>query len=141
MGNDIYANRGYSLQDNTWHQVVSTYEGDIRTMYIDGIQAVSDNPADHNVQTSENFMIGKTNMNPDVTEFVGAMDEVKVYNYAITSTDVAQSYVSIRGGDLCVVNLNYDYNNSCEVDLEDYAAFMTEWPDCGLYPTCVNIVE
>lgn len=136
--NDLNADRGYSLTDEQWHQVVSTYDGDLRTMYIDGIRAASDNPVPHNVQTSENFMIGKTNMTGSVTEFVGAMDEVKVYNYALTGLDVAKSFTDIRGGELCFARPSMDLNNDCTVNLSDFSALAGQWLECGLVPTCMN---
>ncbi len=139
--NDLSASRGYSLADEKWHQIVATYDGVTKVIYIDGIEAGSNNPQPHAVPSSINFHIGRTNTTNDSEYFAGAMDEVKVYNYALSATDVAQSYVAIAGGDLCVVELNYDLNNDCKVNLEDFAMFMSEWLDCGLLPTCTNVIE
>lgn len=137
--NDLVASRGYSLQDNTWHQVVATYDGTVRKIYIDGIQAVSHNPAPHAVQTSENFLIGKTNTTNLTAEFfVGAMDQVKVYNYALTAIEVGQLYTDITGGDVCVVPPTYDITNDCKVNLDDLAALAGGWLDCGLVPSCIT---
>ena len=139
--NDLSASRGYSLADENWHQIVATYDGATKVIYIDGIEAGSNNPLPHAVPSSINFHIGRTNTTGNGEFFAGALDEVKVYNYALTATEAAQSYVSIAGVDLCVVELEYDFNNNCKVDLEDLAMFMVEWLDCGLLPTCTNVVE
>jgi hypothetical protein len=137
--NDMSISRGYSLVDNVWHQVVVTYNGTTRVGYIDGIQAAVDNPAPHNVPSSVNFLIGKTNASNLTAEFfVGAIDEVKVYNYALTKINVAKSYTDIRGGDLCVYPPAYDLTGDCRVNLDDLALLAAEWLDCGLVPVCVN---
>lgn len=137
--NDLKANRGYSLQDDTWHQIAVTYDGTTRIAYIDGIEAATDNPVPHNVQTSENFLIGKGNTTSATGEFFnGAIDEVKVFNYALTELEVARSYTDIRGGDLCVYRPAYDLTGDCRTNLDDLAEMGAEWLECGLVPSCIN---
>jgi hypothetical protein len=137
--NDLDISRGYSLADNAWHQIVVTYDGSTRVGYIDGIQAAADNPAPHNVQTNENFLIGKTNTaNPSAEFFAGAVDEVKVYNYALTPLQAALAYTDFAGGDLCAFPPAYDVSHDCRVDLEDLALLATEWLECGLVPACIQ---
>ncbi len=139
--NDLNAELSYSLQDDTWHNVVSTYDSVTRTVYVDGLKVVSDTPAPHNVQSSENFMIGKTTMSAETFEFVGAMDEVKVFNYAITASDVAEHYTAFTGESICLSKPVYDFNDDCKVDLSDIADMMAEWLTCGIYPDCINSIE
>lgn len=136
---DMSATRGYSLTDDNWHQVVVTYDGTTRVIYIDGIQAATDSPAPHNVQTSENFLVGKANSLTSMAEFFeGALDDVKVYNYALAKIEVAKSYTDIRGGELCAVPPAMDLNGDCVVDLSDVAEIAANWLECGLVPTCLE---
>jgi hypothetical protein len=136
--NDLVASRGYSLRDNNWHQAAVTYDGNIRTIYIDGIQANSNNPLPHNVQSSVNFLIGKANTTSATAEFFnGPLDEVKVLNYALTAIEIAQAYVTVKGGELCVVRPAYDVDGDCRVNIADLTLFASEWLECGLVPTCL----
>lgn len=136
---DTGGNRGYSLIDNKWHLVTVTYDGDVRVIYIDGLRAGGDNPAPHAVATSENFLIGKTNT-IDVTGefFSGAIDDVRVYNYALDPIDIAKSYTNVMGGQVCMVRPAYDLTSDCIVDMADFALFAAEWMECGLVPGCMN---
>ncbi|MBN2063704.1 MAG: immunoglobulin domain-containing protein [Sedimentisphaerales bacterium] len=137
--NDLTASRGYNLDDNQWHQVVATYDGDIKTIYIDGVYAGSNNPLPHNVQSSVNFYIGKANTTSATGEFFnGAIDEVAVYNYALTELDVAYSYYDMTGDKVCVERPAYDLDSDCQVSLADLAIIMADWLDCSLVPDCLS---
>lgn len=136
---DTGGNRGYSLIDNNWHLVTVTYDGDVRVIYIDGLRAGGDNPGPHAVATSENFLIGKTNtLSPTGEFFSGAIDEVRVYNYAITPIEAAKAYTDILGGQLCVVRPAYDVTGDCIVDMADFSLFAAQWLECGLVPGCLD---
>lgn len=138
-GADVGGNRGYSMVDGNWHLVAVTYDKDTRSVYIDGLAANQDHPVDHMVQTNENFLIGKTNtLEPSVEFFDGAMDEVKVFNYALSAIEIAQMYTDIVGGDVCVLPPDYDVTGDCKVNLDDIAALATEWLGCGLVPSCIT---
>lgn len=137
--NDLAISRGYSLVDDAWHQVVVTYDGSRRIGYLDGIQAGTDTPPPHNVPNSSHFLIGKTNdTNPAYELFSGAIDEVRVYNYALSPMDVASAYTKFTGQSLCVYPPVYDVNGDCRVDLEDLALLTNEWLTCGLVPDCIQ---
>ncbi|OXU15515.1 LamG-like jellyroll fold domain-containing protein [Sedimentisphaera salicampi] len=136
---DLDASRDFLLTDDNWHQLVAAYDGDTRSIYIDGLLAASDNPVSHDVQTSENFLIGKTNTTSPVIEFfTGAIDEVKVYNYALTETEVAVAYTDIIGGSICVYPPDYDLNGDCRINIEEFSAIAMSWLECGLVPTCIS---
>lgn len=136
---DIGGNRGYSMVDENWHLVTVTYDKNTRSIYIDGLAVNQDHPVDHAVPTSENFLVGKTNtLEPDVEFFEGAMDEVKVFNYALSAVEIAAMYTDIMGGDVCVVPPAYDVTDDCRVNMDDIAALAAEWLDCGLVPACIT---
>jgi hypothetical protein len=138
-GWDLTACASYSLIDGNWHHVVVTYDGDYRVIYIDGLAKASDYPNQHEVQTSANFLIGKTNTtNPTGEFYTGALDEVKVYNYALTAVNVAQAYTDIKGVDVCLYPPLYDLDKDCSVDLDDFTLIASEWLNCGLYPSCAS---
>lgn len=135
---DLGGNRGYSTVDGQWHLAAVTYDKDIRAIYIDGLLANQDNPVPHAVATSENFLIGKTNTLTTEEFFDGALDEVQVYNYALSAVEIAKAYTTVKGGDLCVVRPAYDIDGDCRVNISDLTLFASEWLKCGLVPACLN---
>ena len=137
--NDLNVSRGYILADNSWHTVAVTYDGTTRIIYIDGIEAGRNNPAAHNVPSSINFLLGRTNTAYENAEFlVGALDEAKVFNYALTANQIADIYVTVTGEELCLGYPSHDYNGDCKVNLIDLTYLMRQWLNCGIYPDCVD---
>ena len=80
-------------------------------------------------------------MTADVTEFVGAMDEVKIFNYPLTADTIAETYYNYSGRTICVTKPEFDLNDDCKVDIADLAEVAGSWLDCGIYPSCVNTVN
>lgn len=89
----------YSWQDTTttyavgsWYHVVGVYDGATKYLYVNGVLA-----ATNSVQTyshaSENLAIG-TNYANSLTSwpFTGQIDDVRVYNYALTATQIKTLY-------------------------------------------------
>lgn len=86
-----------------------------------------------NLITRVNNYIGKSAWGD--AYFTGQLDEVRVYNYALTPEEVAAQYVQDTGNvPLCLNKPAYDYTNDCKVMLDDFALFAGQWLDCGLYP-------
>ena len=67
----------------------------------------------------------------DAGFFWGILDDVKVYNYARTTEQIANDYLAVKGGWVCnnegTVDLTYDFNNDCQVDLGDFALLAADW--------------
>lgn len=138
---DMGSNPGYGVADDNWHLVAETYDRQTsrRAVYVDGVLINQNTPPDHNVQTSENFLIGKTGWPHELIEFFdGAIDDVKVYNYALTAVDVAKTYTDVRGGQICAVRPAMDISGDCVVDISDFALIAGQWLECGLVPACLN---
>ncbi|MGE4285649.1 MAG: LamG-like jellyroll fold domain-containing protein, partial [Phycisphaerae bacterium] len=131
---DLHVNAGYSVVDNAWHQITATYDGDIRRIYVDGLEKGFDDPVPHAVPDSSNFAIGVTNLNDP--KFNGKMDEVVIYNYALDALDIALDYADMMDTDVCVYPPVNDLDNDCKVTISDFSLIAVEWLDCGLVPAC-----
>jgi hypothetical protein len=88
------------LTAGKWHLVVAEFDGTTRSLYLDGTFLKSDTPGgSHNVTTSSNFKIGETcplsTCAADAGEyFPGGIDEVRIYNRALTASEITQLYLA-----------------------------------------------
>ncbi len=135
-GNNVPFNN--AIQLGLWQHLVVTMDdtGQVK-LYRNGLQfatGVTTMPAV--VNRTSNF-IGRINP-PAAADalFKGMMDDLRVYNYAISADDVADQYSAVAGS-FCRTRPGLDWNGNCIVDLEDLATFAASWLECGLWPVSV----
>ena len=130
---------GFNRNDN-WQFVVVTIDstGNSKT-YIDGEFKASASLRGEDV-TEVNLTyinkpynyIGQRNY-PNTPKFDGFIDEIKIFNYVLTDAQVAQEYLSVKGGTVICTSeydlQDYDYDHNCRVDILDFAEFATRWLD------------
>ena len=94
-GRDYFVTSPNTYNDGNWHYAVVTYDGSVLRLYVDGQQVASLNTnnaiPDYNWDTP--LTIGKTAL-PNVNGhyFIGDIDEVRVYNRALTAQEVSDAY-------------------------------------------------
>ena len=82
-----------NLNDGNWHQVVGVqYSKSSRSLYVDGVLKATDSTTIGTVTTTE-FLIG-TNLS---TYFNGAIDDVRVYNRALSAEEIWDLYLGTGG--------------------------------------------
>lgn len=120
------------LPSNQWVHVAVSLNGDAGRLYINGVRAAVNTGMTHDpidFRPSLNY-IGRS-LVAEQAYFDGMIDELKIYNYAMTNTQVAQEYIAVRGGYVCDADgtdsLTYDFNRDCRVDLADFARIATDW--------------
>jgi hypothetical protein len=101
-----------------------------RTVYATGIPGGS---------ISQNLSIGGSSLdNPETPyNYDGTVDDVRVYNYALTSEQIQAIWAEMTDVPLCLTLDDpavapYDYNNDCKVTLDDFAVFVQSWLDSQL---------
>jgi hypothetical protein len=144
--------------ENRWQHICTVYEGSTGKLYVDGVlaaqgpwQLASDTEAAFNIGISADLQ------NP----FNGAMDDIRIYNYAFNEYEVADTRYTLSGDRSCILAFNAAYDLSgpdaqpdCTIDLYDLIAFANEWLtsydlaefadlastwlSSGLYPTDVT---
>ena len=118
---------------NAWHHVAVTISGDTGRMYVDGVLRATNtsmtiDPID--LATTLNY-IGKSQW-PD-PEFDGLIDELKIYNYALSTVEIGEEYLTYAdpAGAVCSYEIydmgDYDADGDCEISLPDFAAFAQRW--------------
>ena len=126
---------GYLMpRDQSWVHLVQTFDGSNAIMYINGEYVTSGGFSFGSDPTSV-MTIGACEAgggNP----WHGLMDDVKVYNYAVTPAEASMIYHDDTGETgLCSErNLLYDFDGNCKVDMADFAMFMEGWMECNLLP-------
>ena len=131
---------GGVLPVDQWTHLVISVDNDQVTTYRNGIKIASGTvPFSSNVDA--NLVIGaveKTDEGLFNSIFNGALDDIRIYNYAISELDAIDLFYSITGENICILNYasGFDFNNDCIIDLTDFSAFSASWLDCGRYPEC-----
>lgn len=140
-GSAMDGNSAIDLGDGQWHMLTITYTPDDTTLhlYTDG---------DENAQKVINLStyglpsallsIGGRNTELSID---GNIDEVRLYTYPKTPTEIAQMYTQTTPADdfICVTPTDsematYDLNNDCRVNMADFALMAQEWLECQRVP-------
>jgi hypothetical protein len=87
--NDLTLNVPFPIE-NSWHYVVATWDGTVRSIYLDGVLLGSDRPTPPSVVVS-NFAIGRT-FPGNHEYFEGFIDEVVIWNKALTKDQINLIY-------------------------------------------------
>jgi hypothetical protein len=74
--------------DGGWHQAVYVYDGTTDSLYLDGSLADSETTSAHQAGTPNSAYIGTAL--PNYNMFSGSLDDVRVYQRDLTSTEISQ---------------------------------------------------
>lgn len=82
-----------SITDTTtWHHVVGTWDGTTQKLYVDGVQdAVTVTWSGSINNTTYELALGNRSSARDI-EFNGVLDEVRIYNRALSADEISQLY-------------------------------------------------
>jgi hypothetical protein len=81
------------VNDGNWHHACITYDGNILKLYVDGSEdTAGDFPYTIGATTSTDTPVRIGGMNHSQKYFNGQIDEVGIWNTALTSTQVAEIY-------------------------------------------------
>ncbi len=83
-----------------WHHYVGTNNGTTARLYIDGkeVGTADSSPATTLAASTDPFIIGEQRVGSSDSYFTGQIDDVRIYNYALTTTQIK----NIMNGDFAV---------------------------------------
>jgi len=85
-------NTTLNILDNQWHFVVGTKNlSDTVTLYVDGVYKASTTVATGDVSSNDGLVIGWSGL-ASGSGFDGSIDDVRIYNYALSAQEVAGLY-------------------------------------------------
>ena len=117
---------------NTWTSIGVACDGTTTRLFYDGEMVSS------GTFVNNNFGQLAIGMNRGDNHFFnGMIDDLRVYNYALTNAEMALLYTNELGGEICAEPPAYDLDDDCMVTLSDFAKFASLWMECGLVPDCL----
>jgi hypothetical protein len=128
--------------DDQWHLVTAVMNPDTQTskIYINGSLKNESVVYDFgDIEMNDEPLVfgaeGQTNM----SAYEGHIDDVKIFNYPLSSIDVALLYTDfVEGVDVCAEYPAYDLNEDCVINLDDFAMVAGDWMSCNIVPTCID---
>jgi hypothetical protein len=131
-----------SVSWNTWTMVTMTYDGADVKLYQNGVLKRTSAIALDTTSTAMYIGGGNVNGGAYYNEFVGLIDDVRMYDYAFDSTEVTAHYNAMLGtGYLCDSPPTMDLTGDCVVDLTDLAVFAQDWLDAANLPELVIFTQ
>jgi hypothetical protein len=72
----------------------------------------------------------------------GAIDDLRIYNYPLSSLEIAKLYNTLSGETACVYDppeyeFAFDFNGDCVVDILDFEIIAANWANCNIVPDCL----
>lgn len=114
-----------------WHHLAGVHDsvaGVIR-IYVDGQLRGQASASGFNSPNLAPLIFGAESTDGTVGSSSATIDDVKIYNYALDSSVIAQQYVDVMGGYICVDGLLpvADLSGDCQVTLDDLAILALHW--------------
>ncbi|MBP6124504.1 MAG: immunoglobulin domain-containing protein [Phycisphaerae bacterium] len=130
-----------------WAHLAVTVGPQGAVLYVNGVRKAS-NATLTPVRTDAPIFIGSNNRKSGilVAPFNGTLDDVRIYNYAMTPAEIVDVYYDVLEIPICLnlnqADLSFDIAGGgpdgdqpdCVINLADFAVFMQHWLECGLYP-------
>jgi Concanavalin A-like lectin/glucanases superfamily len=128
------------INDDQWHMVTGTYDAEagVVAVYVDGkLESESAPSSDVAPMNDYPVVLGAETVFAELAVYEGLLDKTSIYSYALSPFDVAVLYTDVAGGEICLEQPEYDFNEDCRVDILDFAIFATSWLECNLVPDCL----
>lgn len=140
-----------NIKDGNWHMITAVMDPQTQTsrIYVDGLLRASSAAYDMSTLTltQEPLTLGAETAAGTVGSLSGLVDDVRIWNYALTDNAVAKLYTDLYAAvepdiELCPVYPTFDISGpagqpDCRVNLYDLAVAAASWMECNAVPTCV----
>jgi hypothetical protein len=130
-----------TLAANMWSHLVFVYkpEAGEAVIYINGEHISTVTVANQDVLP--NLTTLSIGANPSDTTYMfdqGLFDDIRIYNFGLTSLNVASLYTEFVQDSICLDPPDFDVNGDCIFNIEDFAEIAATWLDCNLVPDCIE---
>lgn len=128
-----------AIELNKWQMFTVTVDETGSTiLYKNGVPiATGQVELPNEIERTQNWL-GRSAWSADAL-YRGRLDEMRLYNYALTPAEVATLYTNVRTTEfICVPDpenpLDYDLTGDCRVNLDDLAIMVGWWTECMRVP-------
>ena len=87
---DLDTDQNFST--DTYYNITAVYTANRVEIYLNGEQEVSDTFSGNILTTNIDFMIGQVLPGENSWNFKGVLDDIRIYNYALSSTEIKELY-------------------------------------------------
>jgi hypothetical protein len=84
------------LQNNTWYHLAASFDGSNIRLYVNGQQDANPLPVSGNLSFTYGLLYFGLYIPTYRIPFMGYMDEVKIYSYALNDTEILNHYKAMR---------------------------------------------
>jgi hypothetical protein len=124
------------LPVDQWAHVAVTFDGSLAAIFINGHRVWDPQPFTMNGKTDAALVFGATDPGP-ADAYKGVLDDVRIYNYVLTPTEIGSMVAEVLGKPVCPVYHPYDFNQDCKVNLPDLMILLSNWMQCNIVPECL----
>ena len=133
--NVTWDNNREDISFGTWYFYTATWGVNSQTgnlninEYVNGVLIRSGTQVDlGSVFWQYPMVLGAANSRGSVEDFfIGAIDDIKFYNYPLSVAEIQQEYVDVTGNSICADPPVADVTGDCLVNLNDLAMLAAEW--------------
>lgn len=79
----------YTLQNNVWYHIAGVYDGAHIRYYVNGCLVIEETATGNMAQQNLSTAIGNISSSPNAEQFIGSIDEVRIWNVARTQAQLA----------------------------------------------------
>jgi hypothetical protein len=123
---------GVLKNDGKWQHVCAIETGSGRQIYVDGVKVLDVQGAFMGDYPSAEINIGS--MYGGYWNAANKIDDLIIYNYALSPNQVQNLYLEGPGTYICTQPLPMDFDNNCKVDMSDLIIFSENWLVCNRDP-------
>lgn len=99
---NTYANTSYSL--NEWHHLAVVFENGVSTFYLDGKYDGTGNHSEPTMDVNNyTLRIGTSHGDESINGFEGIIDDVCIYNRALTGNEIQELYAPVPEPSTCLL--------------------------------------
>lgn len=126
---DPHTGDALPLTAGQWVHVALTFDGDTMSLYQDGVLVRREEEVEYTAGDVVTPMVIGYRSSTDAEYFDGSIDEVRVYDYALTTEQINAIYSGDGGQpwETCDPQLAGDINSDCRVDMQDVGTIGASW--------------
>ena len=129
--------------DGEWYLITAVMNPDTQTskIYINGSLKNESAVYDFgDIEMNDEPLVFGAEDQYNMTHYIGHIDDVRIWNYPLSSIDIAVLYTDfVQGVDVCAEYPAYDINLDCAINMEDFAMVAGDWMSCNIVPTCMDL--